>query len=144
MFHDTLPGSSIHLAVEDYDRKFAAIHKTAIELFDEAINALGEERSSKSSLVINTLPSQHRKEVVSLGDGKLGVADIDAHALCGKAEKYDPCESDSVTGMLRHVQQDQTDEAVHRKGDSIKMSNASLDVIITKGRITSLFDKVEK
>jgi hypothetical protein len=37
-----------------------------------------------------------------------------------------------------------TDRLVYKKKDSIKMSNASLDVIITKGRITSLYDKAEK
>jgi alpha-mannosidase len=97
MFHDTLPGSSIHIAVEDYDRKFAAIHKTATELFDEALRALRGDSDSKS--VINTLPSHPRKEVVSLGDGKLGVAEVDAHTLCGRAARYEPSESEGVTGM---------------------------------------------
>jgi hypothetical protein len=36
------------------------------------------------------------------------------------------------------------DPVVYKKDDSIKMSNSSLDVIITKGRITSLYDKAEK
>jgi len=97
MFHDTLPGSSIHIAVEDYDRKFAAIHKTAKELFDEAAKALGGSADSNS--VINTLPSHPRKEVVSLGSGEVGVAETDAHTLCGKAERYEPSESKGVTGM---------------------------------------------
>jgi alpha-mannosidase len=97
MFHDTLPGSSIHIAVEDYDRKFAAIHKTAKELFDEATRALGGSSDSKS--VINTLPSHPRKEVVSLGNGEVGVAEVNAHTICGKAEKYEPSESEGVTGM---------------------------------------------
>ena len=97
MFHDTLPGSSIHIAVEDYDRKFAAIHKTAKDLFDEATRALGG--SSDSGSVINTLPSHPRREVVSLGNGEVGVAEVDAHTLCGRSKKYEPSESERVTGV---------------------------------------------
>ena len=97
MFHDTLPGSSIHIAVDDYDRKFAAIHKTAKELVNEAAKALGGSADFKS--VINTLPSHPRKEVVSLGNGGMGVAEVDAHTLCGTAERYEPSESEGVTGM---------------------------------------------
>jgi hypothetical protein len=97
MFHDTLPGSSIHIAVEDYDRKFAAIHKTAKALFDEASRALTGNSDSKS--VINTLPSHPQEEAVSLGGGEVGVAEIDAHTLCGKAERYEPSGSEGVTGM---------------------------------------------
>lgn len=97
MFHDTLPGSSIHIAVEDYDRKFAAIHKAAKELFDEARKALGGE--PKTRLVINTLPSHARKEVISLGDGKFGVAELDPHMLTGNVESYELPESGSVSGM---------------------------------------------
>ena len=102
MFHDTLPGSSIHIAVDDYDRKFAAIHKTAKELFDEATRALSGKSGSKS--VINTLPSHPRKEVVSLENGEIGVAEIDIHTLCGKAERYEPSESEGVTGKSRKLQ----------------------------------------
>jgi hypothetical protein len=104
MFHDTLPGSSIHLAVEDYDRKFAAIHETAKNLFHEGIKALEGESGSKS--VINTLPSHARKEVVSFEDGKMGVAEFDAHTVCGKVERSEPSESESVTGMLSLLQLD--------------------------------------
>lgn len=34
--------------------------------------------------------------------------------------------------------------AVYKKDDSIKMSNSNLDVIITRGRLTSVYDKAEK
>jgi alpha-mannosidase len=98
MFHDTLPGSSIHLAVEDYDRKFAAIHKTAKELFHDAAKAMIELTRSGSTSVINTLPSHPRKEVVSLGDSRLGVAKVDIHELCAEAESYEPLDSECVTG----------------------------------------------
>lgn len=101
MFHDTLPGSSIHIAVDDYDRKFALIHKTAKELFDEATRALSGNSGSKS--VINTLPSHPRKEVVSLENGETGVVDIGIHTLCGKAEKYEPSKSEGVTGKSRKL-----------------------------------------
>ena len=101
MFHDTLPGSSIHIAVDDYDRKFAAIHKTAKELFDEATRALSGDSDSMS--VINTLPSHPRKEVVSLENGEMGVIDIGIHTLCGQAEKYEPSESEGVTGKSRKL-----------------------------------------
>lgn len=98
MFHDTLPGSSIHLAVEDYDRKFAAIHKTAEELFEEGLKALAGGATSTS--VLNTLPSHPRKEIVMIGDGELRVAEMDAHTLVSKAEQHELSESEGVTGML--------------------------------------------
>jgi len=98
MFHDTLPGSSIHLAVEDYDRKFAEIHKAAIDLFDEAVKALGGGQSDVKG-VINTLPSHPRREVVSLPDHYPRVATFDGHTLYGETEEYEPGESEGVTGM---------------------------------------------
>ena len=101
MFHDTLPGSSIHIAVDDYDRKFTAIHQTAKELFDKATRALSGNSDSKS--VINTLPSHPRKEVISLGNGEIGVAEMGIHTLCGQAEKYEPLESEGVTGKSRKL-----------------------------------------
>jgi len=145
MFHDTLPGSSIHLAVEDYDRKFAEIHRTAIDLFDEAVKALGGGQSDVKG-VINTLPSHPRREVVSLPDHYPRVATFhDGHTLYGETEKYEPGESEGVTGMsydcVSHIS---ANHAVYKKGDSIKMSNSTLDVVVTKGRITSLYDRAEK
>lgn len=144
MFHDTLPGSSIHLAVEDYDRKFAEIHKTAIDLFDEALKALGGDKSNTKG-VINTLPSHPRREIVSLPDQYPRVATFDGHTLYGETEKYEPGESEGVTGMSSDWLSDlSANESVYKKGDSIKMSNSTLDVIVTKGRITSLYDRAEK
>jgi alpha-mannosidase len=99
MFHDTLPGSSIHLAVEDYDRKFAAIHKLATNLFDEAVNALDGGSDSGSKGVVNTLPSHPRREIVSLPNQHPLVASFDGHTLFGQAEKYEPVESEGVTGV---------------------------------------------
>lgn len=90
MFHDTLPGSSIHLAVEDYDRKFAKIHETARELFEDATKALESKESEVSYL--NTLPSHARREVISSEDGTPRVVDLAAHTLSGRAEDHSPAE----------------------------------------------------
>lgn len=92
MFHDTLPGSSIHLAVEDYDRKFAEIHQTAKDLFHEAIEALHDDRKRLFSEVsyINTLPSLPRREVVC--SGGWCVASVDMASLCGTTQDLQPNE----------------------------------------------------
>lgn len=94
MFHDTLPGSSIHLAVEDYDRKFAEIHQTAKDLFYEAIEALRDDRKTSSSVVsyINTLPSLPRREVVCREDGRWSVASVDLASMCGTTQDLHPNE----------------------------------------------------
>jgi hypothetical protein len=90
MFHDTLPGSSIHLAVEDYDRKFAKIHETARDLFDEAVKALGSSSAQESTQYINTLPSHARREVVHTEDSGPQVVDLGTHAISGEAEDFAP------------------------------------------------------
>jgi alpha-mannosidase len=90
MFHDTLPGSSIHLAVEDYDRKFAKIHEIARDLFEEATKVL--ESNSGGASYFNTLPSHARREVVSSENGDPYVVELDNHTLCGEAESFSPTE----------------------------------------------------
>jgi alpha-mannosidase len=93
MFHDTLPGSSIHLAVEDYDRKFTQIHKEAKDLFHEAIKALrGDKTSSQEATFINTLPSLSRREIVPIGEDGWCVASVDARSMCSETQALQPDE----------------------------------------------------
>lgn len=149
MFHDTLPGSSIHLAVEDYDRKFAEIHQTAKDLFHEAIKALSTDGSSSRGLTIfNTLPSHARREIVCTDMDGPCVVTVGADSLCGEVQALQPQEGvqgqlTRLRGPWRETRRALT-EVVFKKGDAIKMSNSSLEVIITRGRLTSVYDKAEK
>lgn len=104
MFHDTLPGSSIHIAVEDYDRKFAEIHKIAKDLFHEAVEHLSKKDSTELSsglTVFNTLPSQARQEVVSTEKDGPCVVSVDVGSMCGEVQALQPQEG--VQGQSTRV-----------------------------------------
>lgn len=99
MFHDTLPGSSIRLAVEDYDATFRKIREIGLELFNSAQVALEGSQKSEEPVVLNTLCGFPRREVVPLLNGELRVADVSPHQLCGKLGQYKPTRG--VTGEFR-------------------------------------------
>ena len=90
MFHDTLPGSSIRLAVDDYDLKFAKIKETGQELVDNALRALESDSGKHQPCVLNTLPGLARKEIVTPPGGGMLVAEASAGAICGTAKSYSP------------------------------------------------------
>lgn len=89
MFHDTLPGSSIHLAVEDYDKKFAWIKENGQELLNDALHALSTRTSSEAApMYLNTLPSYPRREVVALPDGSHEVVDLEEGFVTATSAKF--------------------------------------------------------
>lgn len=76
MFHDTLPGSSIRLAVEDYDKAFAELLSNGKELLNAAVKALSSRlRDTSDFTVLNMLPGVSRRELVEIkGDYQLAEA----------------------------------------------------------------------
>lgn len=96
MFHDTLPGSSIRLAVEDYDRKFAFIRHEAKAVLDEASRSL--TNGTEGEHFVSFLPSITRHEVVTDEAGKLYIAAVDA---CGTSRLVPPPPLD-VEGELTY------------------------------------------
>lgn len=91
MFHDTLPGSSIRLAVEDYDAAFRKIRETGKKLLEDAGTALQDsDNATKQMAIVNTLPGYARREVIALPDGELRVVEVDSGELCGKVSALTP------------------------------------------------------
>lgn len=96
MFHDTLPGSSIRLAVEDYDASFKRILETGHELFKSALVALEGSDDSHETVVLNTLHGVSRREVVPISSGEMKVAEVSNTQLCGTINEFKP--ENGVTG----------------------------------------------
>ncbi|ORX40242.1 alpha-mannosidase [Kockovaella imperatae] len=128
MFHDTLPGSSIRLAVEDYDREFAKIQMAATEMKDSAIRALQSRTTGSTKAVINTLPGLSRSEVVEISGGDYKVITAGVGDLHGREVA---------------VQADQAVSVDCIEGEAV-LQNASLRVKIAHGRITSIWDIAQK
>ena len=81
MFHDTLPGSSIRLAVEDYEQAFKEIHATGNEIRDSALKALqAKSKSLNTGRIINTLPGVARSECIEI-EGQVRVVEAEAGQL---------------------------------------------------------------
>ena len=99
MFHDTIPGSSIRLAVEDYDREFAKILATAQELKDSALRALQSRSGNAGPAVLNTLPGVARHEVVEVTGGQYQLVKAKAGDLHGQVASVDA--SSGVTSGFR-------------------------------------------
>ena len=81
MFHDTLPGSSIRLAVEDYEAAFRQILETGSEIRDSALKALqSRSKDMRTDAVINTLPGVARSEFMEI-DGQVQLVEAKAGQL---------------------------------------------------------------
>ena len=103
MFHDTLPGSSIRLAVEDYDKEFAKILQTAREMKDSAVRALQSRSGNGPSqnAVLNTLPGFERREMVHTGGGEYKLVTAKVGELQGRVTRLDP--NQAVSGKSSRV-----------------------------------------
>ena len=127
MFHDTLPGSSIRLAVEDYDKAFAGVLAAGKDMLKSAIRALGSRlRDTSDTTILNTLPGIPRCEFVK-HQGKLSVAQASTGDLTAKV---------TPVKVRRGV-------SVEEKGCRITLRNDHLKVEIEDGRIFSIFDTEE-
>lgn len=96
MFHDTLSGSSIRLAVKDYDATFRKIQETGNELLRSTILALESPLKSEGAVVLNTMVGIPRRQVIRLPSGDLGIAETSGSHLSGSIEYLAP--ASGVTG----------------------------------------------
>ena len=146
MFHDTLPGSSIRLAVLDYDKEFAKILQTAREMKDSAVRAL-QSRSANGraqTAVLNTLPGVERHEMVQMGGGEYKLVTADVGELQGSVTRLDS--EQAATGeshrVFRVFELESNDSAlaVEKTSKGAVLKNSTMTITIADGRIKSIYD----
>ncbi|TVY62333.1 Alpha-mannosidase [Lachnellula suecica] len=129
-FHDCLPGSSIEMCYDDSDELYAKVFKTGEKILNDLQNVLGvqevDSSDEKSPLVALNTMSWHRREIVSIGDGKAGVA-------CGAGQVLE------IKDFKIAETPEVTVEEV-RKGVFV-LQNDQLRVEVADGCICSLYDR---
>ncbi|SPN97108.1 probable alpha-mannosidase [Cephalotrichum gorgonifer] len=129
-FHDCLPGSSIEMCYDDSDEVYAAVFKTGKEIYKEAYRSLGVSEvkadSFSAPVAVNGLP-WHRKELIELGNGEVGVA-------CGSGN-FLPVRHFKVSPDRKAVSVEEVSAGV------FVLSNDQLRVRVERGCITSLYDR---
>ncbi|ORY26759.1 glycoside hydrolase family 38 protein [Naematelia encephala] len=134
-FHDTLPGSSIELCVEDSDARYEEIARRAHALRDETLQALCSnigQRVAQATLFQQVIPVNHahwidRKEVINIGDQQALVT-IPRGSLIGRV--------DSDVAALGDVGA----VSITEENGGLTLSNHSISITVRNGRIISLFD----
>jgi len=129
-FHDCLPGSSIEMCYDDSDELYAKVFETGEKILKELEELLGvqsieQAKSTENLVALNTMP-WHRREVVSIGDGKAGVACGDGQLLNIKTFK------------IAEVPEVTVEEI---KSGVFVLQNDQLRVQVDGGCITSLYDR---
>ncbi|KAI0400316.1 glycosyl hydrolase family 38 domain-containing protein [Xylaria palmicola] len=128
-FHDCLPGSSIEMCYDDSDELYAEVFSVGKALFKDLCQLFGVSEVKPThvgeAVALNTLP-WHRKEIVDLANGGVGVACGSGHLISVKPFR---------TSANRAV----TVKEVH-KGVFV-LENDQLTVRVEKGCITSLYDR---
>ncbi|EPE36062.1 Galactose mutarotase-like protein [Glarea lozoyensis ATCC 20868] len=128
-FHDCLPGSSIEMCYDDSDELYAKVFKTGEKIFKDLQSVLGVQDVSPTSgdnlLALNTMP-WHRREIISIGENRAGVACGEGNLLNIKTFKI--TETPEVT--VEEV----------RKGVFV-LQNDQLRVSVEDGYISSLYDR---
>ncbi|KAH6709277.1 glycoside hydrolase family 38 protein [Leptodontidium sp. MPI-SDFR-AT-0119] len=128
-FHDCLPGSSIEMCYDDSDELYAQVFETGEKILKELEELLGVQsvqkaKSQENLVALNTMP-WHRREVISIGDGKAGVACGDGQLLNIKTFKIAETPEVSVKEINSGV---------------FVLQNDQLRVQVDRGCITSLYD----
>ena len=147
-FHDCLPGSSIEMCYDDSDevsipsvcprvritnirsQLYAKVFKTGEEIFKGASQVLGISEAhtdgSGAPVAINGLP-WHRKELVEMASGEVGVA-------CGEGQLL-PIRPLKISPERKAVSVEEVSTGV------FVLQNDQLRVQVERGCITSLYDK---
>ncbi|KAL2072506.1 hypothetical protein VTL71DRAFT_11849 [Oculimacula yallundae] len=128
-FHDCLPGSSIEMCYDDSDELYAEVFETGEKILKELEELLGVQsvekpKSTENLVALNTMP-WHRREVISIGGGKAGVACGDGQLLNIKTFKIAETPEVSVK---------------ETKSGVFVLQNDQLRVEVEGGCITSLYD----
>lgn len=112
-----------------YSEVFATGHKLLKELYDLLGTSDVQSSSLEESVALNTLP-WHRKEIVELGNGQVGVA-------CGDGQML------AVRNF--RVQEDKPAITLEEpKSGTFVLENDELRVIVEGGCITSLYDRINE
>ncbi|CZS94448.1 probable alpha-mannosidase [Rhynchosporium agropyri] len=128
-FHDCLPGSSIEMCYDDSDELYAEVFATGEKILKEleellSVQSVEEPKSTDNLVALNTMP-WHRREVISIGNGKSGVACGDGQLLNIKTFKITEAPEVSVK---------------ETKSGVFVLQNDQLRVEVEDGCITSLYD----
>ncbi|CZT01541.1 probable alpha-mannosidase [Rhynchosporium graminicola] len=128
-FHDCLPGSSIEMCYDDSDELYAEVFATGEKILKEleellSVQSVEEPKSTDNLVALNTMP-WHRREVISIGNGKAGVACGDGQLLNIKTFKITEAPEVSVK---------------ETKSGVFVLQNDQLRVEVEDGCITSLYD----
>ncbi|KAI1501770.1 glycosyl hydrolases family 38 N-terminal domain-containing protein [Biscogniauxia marginata] len=128
-FHDCLPGSSIEICYDDSDELYAEVFKTGREIFKDIYELFGmsevEPAKPGEFVGLNTLP-WHRKEIVDLPGGEIGVACGSGNIVNLKPFKVTKTKAVTVKEIS--------------KGTFV-MENEQLTVRVERGCVTSLYDR---
>ncbi|TVY35324.1 Alpha-mannosidase [Lachnellula occidentalis] len=129
-FHDCLPGSSIEMCYDDSDELYAKVFTTGEKILKDLQSILGVQDFSNSNdkktlIALNTMP-WYRREVISIGDNKAGVACGSGNLLEVKTFKI--AETPEVT--VKEV----------REGVFV-LENDQLRIEVEGGCICSLYDR---
>ncbi|EPQ65113.1 Bgt-1283 [Blumeria graminis f. sp. tritici] len=125
-FHDCLPGTSIEMCYDDSDALYTKVFETGDKILKEIYGVLGIQslQSTKNKLVaLNTMP-WYRKEIVSIGEGQMGIARGDGQLL-----EVCQFESDMPQVTVKET----------RPGVFV-LKNSQLRVEVERGCIISLYD----
>ncbi|EIW69817.1 hypothetical protein TREMEDRAFT_43495 [Tremella mesenterica DSM 1558] len=155
-FHDVLPGSGIAMIYEDAEIKYAAIQKSITAVLHEAYEILykGSKELSFDQkdvvynvFAVNNLPNYPRQAVVEVllkdtpslkaisaqvsNDGKTGLVLVDA------TDTVNP-----LIGLPKGLYANITPVIAREEADSLFiLSSGALEMKLTNGRITSIYDK---
>ncbi|KAF7327956.1 Glycoside hydrolase family 38 protein [Mycena kentingensis (nom. inval.)] len=153
-FHDVLPGSAIAMAYDDAEQLYSEVRKDGKKMLDDALDViLGgvQLQSARHAQTLDQLVAYNttffpRREVISVPvtgalrshvaqlstDGKEGYAVVD----CKGGARPAPVETTPITEAWGFVP-----VSVYTNGsDHFVLRNASVQLTISRGRITSLVD----
>ncbi|ORY32631.1 alpha-mannosidase [Naematelia encephala] len=153
-FHDTLPGSSIQIAVKDAQGKYVELQEMGSRLLDEALSVLyrqpKEDSGGKRQVLLNSLPGLERQEVLAVrslhqprpgekhpdGPGEIQWSKRDGTLWFAVAG----CEAGSHAGALDFRKNDESGVKVSVKHGVATLENEHLQVDIVDGRLTRIWD----
>lgn len=123
-FHDCLPGSSIEMCYDDSDKEYAKVFETGEKVLKDALRALGftddgEDQNAKN-VAINTLGWQRDDRVLS-------------HQIAQIVGKPARCAIEQPSVRVTSTE-----------AGTFVLENSKLSVKVSKGVITSLYDREAK
>ncbi|KAI2638152.1 glycosyl hydrolase family 38 domain-containing protein [Xylaria nigripes] len=128
-FHDCLPGSSIEMCYDDSDELYSKVFSVGKQIFDNLYKLFGlselKPSHTEEAVALNTLP-WHRKQVVDLADGGIGVACGSGNIVNVKPFKISSTKAVTVKEISNGV---------------FVLQNDQLTVRVEEGCITSLIDR---